>query len=144
MRLTRMHPECFMVDTTHGTNNERKELFTVAGKDGNNFAFNACRCFIPNQQQWVFNLLFSQCLPIFFGKTITSRINLLVTDGATTEYIPILKIIGKNGPYPHCSHGLCYFHLVIQGWNKHVKPCVTQIVKEDLKKTSNCKPLDYG
>ena len=55
MRLTRMHPECFMVDTTHGTNKERKELFTVAGKDGNNFAFNACRDYIPNQQQWVFN-----------------------------------------------------------------------------------------
>ena len=110
-----MRPEYFMVDTTHDTNNARKELFTVAGKEGNNFAFNACRCFIPNQQQWVSNLLFSQCLPNFLGKTITSRINLLIADGATTGYIPILKLIGKNSPYPHCSHELCYFHLVIQG-----------------------------
>ena len=61
-----MHPECFMVDTTHGTNKERKELFTVAEKmtiilrsmqgGGGN---------IPDQQQWVFNSLFSQRLPIF-------------------------------------------------------------------------------
>ena len=36
MRLTRMHPESLMIDTTHGTNKERKELFTVATKDGNN------------------------------------------------------------------------------------------------------------
>ena len=66
MRLTRMHPECFMVDITHGTNKERKELFTVTGKDGNNFAFNVYRGCIPNQQQWVFHFLFSQSLPIFF------------------------------------------------------------------------------
>ena len=46
-----MRSECFMVDTTHSTNKERKELFTIAEKDDNNFAF--------NQQQWVFNLLFS-------------------------------------------------------------------------------------
>ena len=96
MRLTRMHPECFMVDATHGTNNERKELFTVAATDGNNKGFNACRAFIPNQQQWVFQFLFSECLPLFFGTTITNRIQLFVTGGATTEYIPILNTIGKN------------------------------------------------
>ena len=50
MRLTRMHPDCFMVDATHGTNNERKESFTVAATDGNNKGFNECRAFIPNQQ----------------------------------------------------------------------------------------------
>ena len=68
MRLTRMHPESLMVDTTHGTNKERKELFTIASKDGNNRAFNACRAFIPNQQQWVFHLLFSECIPLFLEK----------------------------------------------------------------------------
>ena len=70
MRLTRMRPEYFMVDTTHDTNNARKELFTVAGKEGNNFAFNACRDYILNQQQWMFNLLFSQCLPVFLVKLL--------------------------------------------------------------------------
>ena len=80
-----MHPECFMVDTTHGTNKERKELFTVAGENGNNFAFNACRGYIPNQQQQVFILLFFQCLPIFVGKTISVRVSLFLTDGATRE-----------------------------------------------------------
>ena len=62
MRLTRMHPEAFMIDTTHGTNKDRKELFTIAGKDGNNNGFNALRAYIPNQQQWIFHLIFSECL----------------------------------------------------------------------------------
>ena len=66
MRLTRMHPEALMVDTTHGTNKDRKELFTVTGKDGNNKGFNALRAYIPNQQQWIFHLIFSECLPFFW------------------------------------------------------------------------------
>ena len=85
MRLCRMHPECLMVDATHGTNNERKELFTVASKDGNNKAFNACRAFIPNQKQCAFQLLVLECLPLFFGQTITKRIQLFLTDGVSTE-----------------------------------------------------------
>ena len=30
MRLVRMHPEMLQADTTHGTNKEKKELFTLA------------------------------------------------------------------------------------------------------------------
>ena len=66
MRLLCMHPEMLQADTTHGTNNENKELFTIASKDGNNKAFNACRAYIPNAQKWVFTKLFSSCLPIFW------------------------------------------------------------------------------
>ena len=68
MRLTRMHPGSLMVDTTHGTNKERKELVTIASKEGNNRAFNACRAFILNQQQWVFYLPFQSVYLFFFEK----------------------------------------------------------------------------
>ena len=53
-----MHPEMLQADTTHGTNKEKKELFTIAGKDGNNKAFNAARAYIPNAQMWLFSTLF--------------------------------------------------------------------------------------
>ena len=49
MRLTRMYPKSLMVNTAHETNKERKRLFIVAAKDGNNSAFNACRAYIPKQ-----------------------------------------------------------------------------------------------
>ena len=48
IRLTIMHPESLIVNTTHGTNQEKKEIFTVEGGNGNNLAFNAYRVFIPN------------------------------------------------------------------------------------------------
>ena len=63
MQLLRMHPEFCSCDTTFGTNNEKKELFTIA--NGNNNAFNSGRAYIPNAQTWVFNTIFKHCLPIF-------------------------------------------------------------------------------
>ena len=46
MRLFRMHPEMLQADTTHGTNKEKKELFTLASLDGNNKVFNAGRSYL--------------------------------------------------------------------------------------------------
>ena len=60
-----MHPEMLQVDTTYGTNNEKK-LFTITGKDGNNKSFNACRAYISNAQKWVFSILYQHCLQFFF------------------------------------------------------------------------------
>ena len=48
--LFRMHPEMLQVDTAHGTNKEKKELFTLASSDGNNKAFNATKAYILNAQ----------------------------------------------------------------------------------------------
>ena len=51
MRLLRIHPEMIQADTTHGTNNTQKELFTLASLDGNNKAFNGGRIYIPSAQK---------------------------------------------------------------------------------------------
>ena len=121
MRLIRMHPEMMQADTTHGTNREKKELFTIASVDGNNCGFNAARAFIPNAQNWVFYTLFRECLPAFFGPVVTKRNRLMITDGCASEYVSFINSSGKDSIFPNSCLGLCYFHLVIQGWNKHVK-----------------------
>ena len=124
MRLTRMHPEMMQADTTHGTNKEKKELFTLASLDGNNKAFDALRGFIPNAQKWVFTTLFAECLPKLFGKLITERNKLMLTDGCSAEYLSFIMNSGSGHVYKNSCLGLCYFHLVIQGWNKHVRPSI--------------------
>ena len=93
---------------------EKKELFTITEKDGNDFAFNGRRTFIPNSQQWVFQLSFHWWLPHFLGETIISRVRLVVTDGAVTEYVPFINNTGKDNPFPNSVHNLCHFHLVTQ------------------------------
>ena len=95
MRLFRMHPEMLQADTTHGTNKEKKELFTLASLDGNNKAFNAGRAYIPNAQRWVFTVIFKECLPYFFGPIIIQRNRLMLTDGCSSEYLSFLANSGK-------------------------------------------------
>ena len=122
MRLLRMHPEMMQGDTTHGTNKEKKELFTIASTDGNNNAFSAARAYIPNAQRWVFTTLFADCLPKFFGKLITKRNYLFLTDGCSNEYSSFIANTGKGHSFPNSVLGLCYFHLASLGWNRHVQP----------------------
>ena len=126
MRLVRMHPDVWQMDTTHGTNSEKKELFTIAATDGNKKAFTVCRAYIPNAQAWVFATLFNDCLPIFLGNQILSRNKLIMTDGATNEYVPLILSTGEGNAFPNTCHGLCYFHIAIQGWNTHVQPHITK------------------
>jgi hypothetical protein len=95
MRLIRMHPEFIACDTTFGTNNEIKELFTVAIKDGNNHAHFGARAYIPNSQEWVFDLLFSRALPELWTRNVTDRINLIVTDGCVQLRAAVLRNIGE-------------------------------------------------
>ena len=49
----------------------------------------------------------------------------------------ICFILGANSVFPNSCLGLCYFHLVIQGWNKHVQPNIDMSTptKDLIKKT---------
>ena len=58
--IVQMHPELCVADTTFGTNNNKKELFTLAFKDGNNNVFNGARAYIPNAQKCVFHMMFKE------------------------------------------------------------------------------------
>ena len=134
-----MHPEFCAADTTFGTNNEKKELFTLAFLDGNKKAFNGGRAYLPNAQRWVFSMIFRDCLPHFWGKTICNNLRLLLTDGCSNEYLPFIKNCGLHNSFPNAVHGLCYFHLVIQGYKKHVKPLIPTVKpwKKKAKRASN-------
>ena len=133
-----------MADTTHRTNSERKELFTIVSVDGNNNAFNAYRTYIPSLQSWVFDLLFGQCIPLFFGNTIISRVKLLSTDSAMTEYVPYITNIGRESPFVNSCHGLCYYHLAVQGFQRNVSPSIPNNIRSDVYATNLLNCLDSG
>ena len=59
-----------------------------------------------------------------------SRNRLVVTDGATNEYIPLILATGKESVFPNTVHSLCYFHLDVIGWLKHVNSFVKKEMKE--------------
>ena len=45
-------PEVLFVDSTAKTNNERRPLLIVAGKDANDKMFTILGAFIPNERAW--------------------------------------------------------------------------------------------
>ena len=115
-----MHPELCVADTTFGTNNKKKELFTLAFKDGNNNVFNGARAYIPNAQKWVFHMMFKECLPNFWGPIVCQRISLVMTDGCQEEYISFIQNLGIDNSFPNAVLGLCYFHLAAQTFDNNV------------------------
>ena len=112
-----------------GTNNCKKELFTVAGLDGDHHAFNAARAFIPNGQGWTFHTLFRYLLPILWGKSVTLRNRLMMTDGCAQEYLSFIQNSGKNNNFKNSLNGLCDFHSGVVSFSKIVYPSVPKTGK---------------
>ena len=53
--LFNLFPEVITVDTVYSTNNEKRALFTMSGKDNNGTMFTILRAFLPNEQAWVYS-----------------------------------------------------------------------------------------
>ncbi|KAG7371399.1 MULE transposase domain containing protein [Nitzschia inconspicua] len=120
MRLLQMHPESISCDVTFGTENTKKQLFTLAACDGNNKAFNCGRAYIPNGQAWVFWHCFRYCLKVFWGESITNRVSLMCTDGCVQEYQAFINNTGDGETFPNAVHTLCHFHTATLSFNNNV------------------------
>ena len=119
LRLVRMHPEFLCIDCTHKSNRQKRDLFTIAGKDGNNNGFNPLLAFIPNQKGWVFNELFLNIIPTLWGSDTLKRVFLSLTDGDRLMIQAQHNGI-DHGIWPNTVHALCFWHLFTLSWRKNV------------------------
>jgi len=115
-RLTNLFPEIFMVDTVGDTNNEKRPLLTITGKDSNGQMFTVLRAFLPNEKAWAFNWIFSVVLPTLLGSTLMQRVNHVICDGDPQEYQQIDAAIKRH--FPQATRGRCGFHLITLGWKR--------------------------
>ena len=135
-RLVRMHSDVCCCDTTFRTNNEKKGLFTVAFLDGNKKPFNGARAYIPNEQRWMFHTLFKYCLPFFWGPSVRERMNLIMTDSCSEEFMSVIENTGdKTSGFPNAILGLCYWHLAVSGQERNIDGYVSRDGK--IKKKIN-------
>ena len=132
MKMAQMNPELFCADVTHGTNREKRDLFTFAGKTAFGNAFCGAKAFLPSQRRWVFRWIFHTALPVVLGEATIKRVRLLMTDGDTDEYIPLLDLIATSDLWKNAKHGLCEWHLLFQQWVKQVSPHVPDTEKAKL------------
>ena len=109
-------PEVFMFDVTFGTNNEKRPLGIGGAFDGDMNTFTPLRVFMPSQCAWVFNWIFGDAMPALFGADLLARVQFFLTDGDRVMYGAFDNCQRKF--YPKARHGLCMYHLVVQGINR--------------------------
>ena len=144
-RLLRMFPEVLFMDVTSQTNNEKRGLFLAAGKDSNAQAFTACRIFLPSEQRWVFQWIFSHALPFLFGPSVLRLNRLCLTDGDKNEYESLKDQFAAKTSWSQSTHALCEWHLLSSPWRKEVicrlGDCRTAKKHGVLSSVHNCSML---
>ena len=68
------YPEVMMIDCTHDTNDEKRELCMATGKDRNNNVFPISRCALPNGRMMIFHWKFSTFFKVHLPKKIRDRV----------------------------------------------------------------------
>jgi hypothetical protein len=85
MKRFRLFPFVIHLDGTKCTNNERRVLFTVSGRDSMGKQFVFLRAFIPNETAWMFKWLFGNVMPTLLGEDLLRRVRMVITDGDSQE-----------------------------------------------------------
>jgi hypothetical protein len=121
-RLVSMFPEVLFMDVTSQTNNEKRGLFVVAGKDSCARGFTATRIFLPSEQKWVFSWIFGYALPFLFGHSVLKRNKIVITDGDSNMYESLNEHTCYGGLWHGTHHLLCQWHLLNVSWRRDVRP----------------------
>jgi hypothetical protein len=81
LRYITIFPEVLSIDTTYGTNREKRHFLVFSGPDNNRKNFTALRAFLPSECEWVFRYVFEVAIPSLIDKATVDRINQINTDG---------------------------------------------------------------
>ena len=107
-----LYPEILMIDVTENTNNEKRPMLLVVGKDADGTTFVVMRVYLPHQRRWIFKWIFESCFKQLLGTSCCSKTNLVVTDGDRNIIDSLKSLMKKNGLFPNASYKRCMFHLV--------------------------------
>jgi hypothetical protein len=113
LRYITMFTEVLSIDTTYGTNREKRPLLVFADTYHNMKNFIALRAFLPSECEWVFRYVFEVAIPTLINEATVERINQINTDGDMQIYNPLTNcILDKSSPWFGCIHVLCNYHMI--------------------------------
>jgi hypothetical protein len=81
LRMAQMFGTVMSFDNTAQTNKQKRDLFTVTIKDGNNKLCTCCRAFVANERRSTFQLLFNHVATVLWGRAICERVTFMMMDG---------------------------------------------------------------
>jgi hypothetical protein len=116
-------PSVLGLDTTQGTNSEKRPLARGTAKNmlRNNIPF--LNCFLPSECQWVWHWLFQEGLPQLITQPVLHSIRIVLTDGDDNIYNQVDVAI-RSGIIPNAVHRLCSWHKVNRNYVMSAKKLV--------------------
>ena len=132
LSLIEAFPEVIMVDTTEKINNKNRPLLTVGDKDSNGKIIIFLKCFMPNQQSWMFRWILSVVFSRLIPKHVLCNTKIVITDGDPQEYIQIDNVI--QNIIPNTKRIWCGWHIISQGFDKHVNTTSPDIPSSTVEK----------
>ena len=131
-----LYPSTLCVDTTMDTNNEKRPLLTVTGRDANGEMFTVLRVLLPNERGWSFRWVFQTVFPVLLGQLHLKNVSLIISDGDAQETSQLDCALPKF--FPKAKRMRCAWHIFTRGWQKHCRPIIARMkVNTSLKKLTN-------
>jgi len=115
LRYFSKFPTVLGLDTTFGTNAEKRPLARGTGKNmlRNNLPW--LNCFLPSEAQWVWHWILQKGLPSMLPRTVLNSIRLILTDGDSKCYEMVDAAI-KCSIFPNAQRRLCSWHKINRGY----------------------------
>ena len=117
-RYFQLCPEVVWCDVTSHSNNLGFKLLTFSCRTSINKQVVFMYIWIPNEQRISFRWVFSHAIPQLVPAWLRSRVRFIMKDGDPQQRNEIL--ISLQSVFPNASEGVCGWHVVQQGWKRHV------------------------
>jgi hypothetical protein len=127
LRLFKLFPEVLHCDATSDTNNSKNYLLTFSGRTSTGHQFIFLRIWIVNQKRTSFRWIFHSVMKHFIPQKVLDRVRYAMVDGDPQQCAELNIAISDY--MPQVFSGRCSWHIVNQGWKKHV-PTHTAVPEE--------------
>ena len=106
-------PNILGVNITFGTNNEKRPLLRVIGKNARNKNLPFIDAFLPSMQRYVFSWFFREAVPYLLDNEALLDTSLILTDQDIHMLEALYPIINAiDSKYGNAVHRLCKWHKV--------------------------------
>ncbi len=122
-----MYPDVWYMDTTSGTNREKKDLFVVAVRSASGDTLPVNLTVIPSAQKWVFETIYKSAFPQLYSPDVCSMNRLVLTDEEKAEYEPFQLAIETTDYFNQSTVMLCTFHAIWMSFKVDLYPVLHNI-----------------
>lgn len=118
LRYFKMFPEFLAIDTTFGTNVQRRPLLMITAVDGCNKTLPVFQSWMPSKMSRAFRWTIAGSLPQLIDVSILKRVQVICSDQEFAMVQPLRAHMTSYGVFPYARHRYDRFHMFDQKWKE--------------------------